>query len=223
MSDFNNNANVARPARVTANRDIVTVPTLWKWAAQGKVFEAGMGMEDTAVSTLAAIADITASCSLQAPTASTTLVIPILLAVSLTVDGNALTELSVSFTKPSGLTGTALTLSGTALTSKHCVYQTNPAKTAQTATALSAVTVSVLVAADYVEYQRKIAIDAVLTTGLVAMGGPSNVATINFLQEGAPHIMTSGAAMLVTVKNGTTDGKFKPYIQWAEVTIDDLL
>jgi len=221
MSDFTNNNSVATTARVTANRDLVTLPTLWKWAAEGKVFEAGLGMEDTAIATLAAVNDQTASCSLQAPNSTTTLVIPIMAKIAILNDGSALTQLSVSFTKPSGLTATAMTLSGTAMTSKHALYQKNPALTAQTATALTVVTVSALVAADYVEYARDQADDAFLTNATSQVGYATMA--YNFLKEGAPHIMASGAAMIISVINSTTDGTFKPYLMWAEVTIADLV
>jgi len=222
MSDFTNNVGTPNTARITANRDLVTTPTLWKWAAQGKVFEAGLGMEDTAIATLAAVNDQTASCSLQAPVSTTTLVIPILAKIAIMNDGSALSQISASFTKPSGLTATAMTLSGTAMTSKHCLYRTGgAAKASQTATALTVVTVSALVAADYVEYARDQADDAFLTNATSQVGYATM--TYNFLKEGAPHIMTSGAALLISVLNSTTDGTFKPYLMWAEVTIDDLL
>jgi hypothetical protein len=224
MADFTNSNNIPFPARVTDNRDVITMPTLWKWVAQGKVFEAGLGLEDAAKASIASIDDIYPVFSLQAPTSTTLLVIPILLKVGLAADGNALTEFSVAFTKPAALCATALTLSGTAMTSKHALYRKNPALTAQQATALFTVTASALVAADYVEYDRSIAVDAALTTGLVNFGeGPSNVKTYRFLDEGSPHVMTSGAAMLVYVKNGDTNATSKAYMQWAEVTEADLV
>jgi hypothetical protein len=224
MADYTNNNSVSTTARVTANRDLVTVPALWKWAAEGKVFEAGLGLEDSAIAAAASVQDVTGTFTLQAPSSTTLLVVPILLKVALTNDGSALSQLAVTFTKPAGLCATALTLSGTALTSKHAVYKKNPALTAQQATALSGVTVSALLAADYVEYDRSIAIDAALTTGLPNFGGgPSNVKTYRFLQDGAPHIMTSGAAMIVYVVNSTTDALAKTYMMWAELTEADLV
>ncbi len=222
MSDFTNNVGTPNTARITAKRDLVTIPTLWKWVAEGKVFEAGLGMEDTAIAMLAAINDQTASCSLQAPVSTTTLIIPIMTKIAILDDGSALTDISVAFTKPAGLTAAAFTLSGTAMTSKHCLYRTGgAAKASQSATALTGVTVSVLVAADYVEYARAQADDAFLTAATSQVG--YNTMVFNFLKDGAPHILSAGAAMLITVKNGTTDGTFKPYFMWAEVSIDDLL
>ena len=85
------------------------------------------------------------------------------------------------------------------------------------------VTASALVAADYATYDYLLPVDALLTTGKVALGGgPSNVHTWRFLKDGYPHILTSGAAMLIFASNSTTDATAKCYIQWAEVTIDDL-
>ncbi len=210
----------------TRNRDLSTIPVLWKWAAQGKVFEAGAGMEDSAIAALAAVNDQTASFALVAPSGTSTLIVPILIRASMAVDGNALTQLSLSFTKPQGLLGTIATIAtGTAFTSKHCVYKTGGAvKAAQTASALYTCTTAVLVAADYVEYERRIAVDALLTTGLVNFGnGPSNVYEKLLLTPSEIHIMTASAAMLVSVINSTTDATFKPYMMWAELTEDDLL
>ena len=224
MSDFTNNNNVATVARVTANRDIVVAPNLWKWAVQGKIFEASAnGLMDAGVATVATLDDITPTFSLQAPSSTSLLVIPLLLKVTLTVDGNGATELIVTFTKPAGLCATTMTLSGTAMTSKHALYRKNPALTAQQATALYTVTASALVSADHVEYDRRQAIDAVLTTGLIALGeGPSNCQTYD-LTKPVPHILTSGAAMLVYADNTTTDALVKCYMMWAEVEEADLV
>jgi len=191
---------------------------------EGKVFEAGYGLEDSAITCEGAVDDVNVAYSLQAPAGTDLLIIPILLKICITDDGGQLTTFQLMFTKPAGLCATTLVLTpGTALTSKHCLYQTNPKKAEQKATTLSALTSSALVAADYVSYHRGHVITNVLTSGLVAMGeGPSNVHTFRFLKEGAPHIMTSGAAMLVHVNSADTDSATTCYMQWAEVTEDDL-
>ena len=223
MSDYQNRSSVAQAARVNGAGDIITSDTLLRWAVQGKIFEAGFGAADSAIAMVAAVADTTPSYSLQSPASTSLLVIPILAKVAIIVDGNAITKIICAFTKPAGLCATAMTLSGTALTSKHCLYRSSPAPTAQQSTVVSGVTASALVAADYVAYHYGQAIDAVLTTGKVALGeGPSNVHALRFLEDGFPHILTSGAAMLLYVTNGTTDGTSKTYFQWAEVTKDDL-
>lgn len=224
MADFTDNNNVAQSARVTGNRNVVTLPAMWKWLAQGKIFEAGLGPEDTPVDSEAALADITATFSLQSPSAAKPLVIPLFVKFMMIADGGALSNFQLAFTKPAALCATALTLSGTALTSKHSLYRTNPKQTEQTAEALSTVTVSVLVAADYISYHFSHLIDSVLTSGLVALGsGPSNVHDLRFLQDGLPHIMTAGAAMLMNCYTGTSDSTWFPYIQWAELELADLL
>ncbi len=216
--------NVPQTIRVSGERDVITSPSLLRWAVEGKVFEAGYGLEDTAIDSESTVNDITATFSLQAPAAKNLLVIPILLKLCLTDDGGALQVFQVSFTKPAALCATVLTLSGTALTSKHCLYRTGGAAIAeQQASALSTVTVSALVAADYISYHRGNSINSALTSGLVTMGsGPSNVQTFRFLEEGAPHILTSGAAMLIDTSTASTDSKWTAYMQWAEVTENDL-
>ncbi len=224
MSDYTNNNSVATTARVTAKRDQVTIPNIWKWAVEGKVFEASCnGLLDAGIAATATLDDITPQFSLQAPSSTSLLVIPLMLKVTLTVDGNGATDLMITFTKPAGLCATTMTLSGTAFTSKHCLYRKNPALTAPLATVLYTVTASALVSADHVEFDKREAIDAVLTTGLVAFGeGPSNCQVYD-LTKPAPHILTSGAAMLVYVDNTTTDALAKCYMMWAEVTEDDLI
>jgi hypothetical protein len=220
--DFENRHGAAQRAKLTGSGDILSSSTLMRWAVEGKVFEAGYGLEDTAIAMDTTWADTTPIFSLQAPASSSLIVIPLKLKLMVHDDGNALTLFGVAFTKPAGLCDTTMTLSGTALTSKHCCYRTNPAQTAQQSTALSNVTASALLAADYIAYHYGNAIDAMLTTGLANMGGPQNVQTWNFLKDGLPHMMTSGAAMLVYVDNGTTDANCTAYMQWAEVTKDDL-
>jgi len=226
MADLKDRNDVPQAGGVNGKRDIIVAPNLYRWAAEGKVFEAGYGLEDTAIDSegSATVNATTATFSLQAPSSSSLLVIPLLLKLCITTEGGAVAYYQLMFTKPAGLCATSMTLSGTALTSKHCLYRTGgEAKAVQQSTALSTVTVSALVAADYVSYHRATIADNSLTTLLPAMGtGPSNVQTFNFMQDGVPHIMTSGAAMIVYAYNATTDTAYTAYMQWAEVTKDDL-
>jgi len=227
MPDFKDRNNVIDAGGLTGERDVITTPNLYRWLMEGKIFEAGYGLEDSAVDGegSATVDDTTATFSLQAPASSSLLVIPLLLKLGIVSEGGAVAFFQLMFTKPAGLCATALTLSGTALTSKHCVYRTNPAQTAQQATTLSTVTVSSFAsaAADFVSYHRGVLADNTLTTLLPSMGsGPSNTHVFNFLEDGAPHIMTSGAAMLFYGYNAGGDTSFIAYMQWAEVTEDDL-
>ena len=224
MADFLDKSNVAVAARVTRNRDVVTSPNYLKWLAQGKVFEAGFGPEDTAADSQAAIDDTLATFALQA-SGSTKIVIPLLLKLAMTADGGALTRLDVAFTKPAGLCATALTLTGgRAMTSIHNMYRTSPAQTGPTASALYgaattfAITVSALVAADYVNAHYETWIDAALTVMT-----QRQTITFNFMNEGVPHGMTAGAVMLVYINTAVADSTWLPYIQWAEVEEEDLL
>jgi|GEM_PF-3033421 len=222
MSDFKDKNDNALSAYIGRDRVIVTQPKLWKWAAEGKVFEAGLDMEDTAIPTLAAIADITASCALVSPSSSSLFVIPILLKLAITNDGSALTDISVSFTKPAGEIAAAYSCTGTAMTTKQSLYATSPAKYNQQASALTVCTVSILTTDEWIEYDRPQADDAFLGTADGSFVG-YNVRTYRFLDDGAPRLLNGEASMLVTVANSTTDGAFRPYMQWAEVTMDDLL
>jgi len=221
---FQNRLGTGKSGRVNGANDLVTSSSLWRWTIEGKVFEAGYGLEDSAITSEGAVNDLNVAFTLQAPAASDLLVIPIMLKICIIADGSSLTTFQVLFTKPAELCATKLAISGgTALTSKHCLYRTNPALQTQRAESYSAATSTALVAADYISYHRGHVVNAVLTSGLVAMGeGPSNVHTFRFLQEGAPHILTSGAAMMVHVNDAATDTTSTVYMQWAEVTEDDL-
>lgn len=214
--------------RVNRAGNLEISDSVFRWTMEGKIFEAGFGAGDSAIALDATYADITPLFSLQAPASSSVLVIPIITKLAIVDDGNSITIYSLTFTKPAGLCNTALVLSGgTALTSKHDMYRTDPEQTAQQATAFSNLTATALIASDYIAYHYGAAIDAVLTTGLVGLGdGPSNVHTWNFFDEdfveGFPHILTSGAAQLIYGQNSTVDATALCYFQWAEVTEDDL-
>lgn len=223
MADLKDRSDVPQAGGVTGKRDIIVSPNIYRWAVEGKIFEAGFGLEDTAINSSTTVADTTPTFALQAPNSAALLVVPILLKLFITADGGGLQTYAVSFTKPSGLCATSMTLSGTALTSKHSSYRANPAPTSQQAIALSGVTASALVAADYVQYHGGHSVDAAITSGLVTMGsGPSNAHIFSFLKEGAPHIMTSGAAMLVHCDTTSSASTWTCFMQWAEVTKDDL-
>ena len=222
MSDFLTRANVPVSGGVTGARDLIVIPSLFKWLAEGKIFEAGMGAESTAIVSSDALAETEPQISLQAPT-NDTLVIPIMLKLCCTADGGALSNVQVAFTKAAVLCATSLTLSGTAAHHKsnaNKAYNTSPEATALYGDKIAA---SALTVSDYISYDRRIAIDALLTTGVVNLGdGASNVQTYRFLQEGAPRIMAQGSAMLIYLYTGTSDSSWTYYIQWAEVKAADL-
>ena len=226
MADFLNNSNVAVAGRTNANRDLVTSPNYLRWLAQGKVFEAGFGVESTPADSQAAIDDTLVTFALQAPSADSPLVIPILLKLMMVADGGALTRIDVAFTKPASQCATALALSGgrAMLGGSLPMYRTTAKSFTAQASALYgaattfAITSTALVAADYISFHYDSYIDAALTV----MTQPP-VKTFNFLLEGLPHILTNGAAMLVYINTGTSDSTWIPYMQWAELTEDDLV
>lgn len=228
---FQNDSGVVRPAVVSGNRDLLSLDVPAQWLVEGKIFEAGFGPEDVPneenTQTGIALDDTKPSYALQAPAGAVPIVIPLVFKLMLSADGAPGQKLQVAFTKPAGLCATLLALSGgTALTSKHSLFRSNPKQNTQQATAIygDSITATALVAADYISYLNSIIADAVLSTGLVALGeGPSNTHTLRFLEDGCPHAMTAGAAMLVYMTTQTTDAVIAAYMQWAEVEEDDLL
>jgi len=224
MSDYLNDAGVAKAGRVTNNRDTVVSPNYWKWLAQGKIFEAGFGAEDTAADSQAAIDDTLVTFALQS-SGSTKIVVPLVFKDMMVADGGALTRIDIAFTKPAALCATAHTLTGgRAMTSIHNMYRTSPAQTGPTASALYgaattfAITSSALVAADYVDAHYETWIDAALTVMT-----QRQTVVFNFMRDEVPHALTAGACMLVYINTGTSDSTHLPYIQWAELELGDLI
>jgi hypothetical protein len=201
----------------------------YKWLVQGKLFEAGFGAEDTAADSQASIDDTLVTFALQAG-AGSKIVIPLYLRLAMTAEGGALGRADVAFTKPAALCATALTLTGgRAMTSIHNMYRTVPAQNGPTASALYgaattfAITASALVAADYVDYQRRSWIDNAISVGLPMLGGgTADCLEWNFMNQ-MPRGLTAGAAMLVYINTGTSDSTWFPYVQWAELDVDDLI
>lgn len=226
MADFQDKNNVAQAAYVTGMRDQPSVPILWKWLAEGKIFEAGFGCEevDDEENTTTALAETTPQYILQAPASTNLFVIPIMLKLSWSTDGGGINNWNYVFIKPAGLVATTFAITSPAsLPYVGCMKLTNPAQSAPQAGAYYAdpITVSALVAGDSVAYEYGTANDAFTTVGLVPPDAGC-VRTTNFLAEGSPRIMTSGAAMLVYTISGTSDAVVAAYMQWAEVTEDDL-
>jgi len=229
MSDYLDSGNAPVAGRVTRNRDLVVSANYWKWLAQGKLYEAGFGAEDTAADSQAAIDDTLVTFALQAG-AGSKIVIPLFLRLAMVTEGGALGRADVAFTKPAALCATSLALTGgRAMTSIHNMLRTVPAQNPPTASALYgaattfAITATALVAADYVDYQRRSWVDNMISVQLPELeGGPSDSLVWNFMAQ-LPRGMTAGAAMLVYINTGTADSTWFPYVQWAEVDAEDLL
>ena len=231
MADFQNKNNVAGAGLITGNRTLVGTPELLRFAAQGKVFAAGHGLQSDAMDSQAETTltpdDVKATFALQAPSSSSTLVIPILLRVCWEVEGGAATDHQLIFTKAASECATALTMSGRdMIVNNFPIYSTTPVQDAPQASALYGVattfllTVSALTAADQIMYDFTAHVDNNVSAPLT---GTSQQVQWNFLRDGCPHVLTSGAAMIFYISSATSDAKIHPYMQWLELEADDLL
>jgi hypothetical protein len=234
MADFTNNNGVATAARVTANRDLVTVDSYFRWVAEGKVFEAGQSLQSAGLDSQGETAltpdDVKASFALVAPNSSNKIIVPILFKAMFEGDGGAAPDSWLIFTRAAGATGVALTLSGTAVNAQNCLYATAPVKATPAATVLKGVattfllTVSALdTANDCVLYHMALMQDAAATTAGFGEGPMGYYQQSNFLKEGMPRFMTNGAAMIYYVSAASSDAVFHPYIQWAELDPADVV
>ena len=228
MADFQTNAGVSVAARVTGNRDLLTSTHLMKWAAQGKIFEAGQGLQTVAIDSQAEASltpdDTKATYALVAPSGDSPLIIPIMLRVCWEAQGGAATDNHLIFTKKASDCVVDLALSGRASIS---IQNMNKGKShSPKASALYGVvstfllTVSALVDADNVMYDLTAHVDNNVVAPLT---GTSQQVQWNFLADGAPHILAAGAAMIFYISNTSTAALIHPYMQWAEVTEEDLV
>ncbi len=231
MADFTNNNGTATAARVTANRDLVTIPSYYRWVAEGKVFEAGQSLQSTGLDSQAETAlppdDVKASFALVAPNSSNKIIVPILFKVMFEGDGGAAPDSWLIFTRAAGAMGVALTVTGTAVNAVNCLYATNPIKASPAASLVKGVATTFLVtvsaldtANDCVLYHMALMTDAFATA--IGNSCAGSFQQHNFLQEGLPRFMTNGAAMIYYVSAATSDAVFHPYIQWAELDPADV-
>jgi len=224
MAQFIDRGNVPVAARVTGNRDLITSPSVLRWVAEGKVFQAGQGCESTAVDcgvNSATIDETLPTFSLQAPPVGV-FVVPLELKIMMTDDGDTLSNWQICFTKAATLCATTMKISGTAM---HHVSNLNATfNNGAASVALYTPTVSALTVADYISIGKGHSVVDGTTTGKPNLGdGASNVKTYCFLgKEGLPHIMANGSAMLVYLYTATAVSKWTTYIQWAELTANDL-
>lgn len=228
MSDYQTNAGVPVAARVTGNRDLLTSTHLMKWAAQGKIFEAGQGLQTVGVDSQGEPTvdpDATlATFALVAPTATSPLIIPIMLRICTEVQGTAATDSHIIFTKAAEDCATDLVLSGRAMISIQNMNKgkshTPQASALYGVVSTFALTVSTLVDADNVLYD----LTAMAINNVTApLTGASQQVQWNFLADGAPHIMAAGSAMIFYISSAGGDAKVHQYMQWAEVTEEDLV
>ena len=229
MADFQNASGTPIPGKVTGNGYLGVVDAPLRWLAQGKVFEAGHGLQDTAADsqgeTTMTPDDVKATLALQA--VGNKLVVPLVWRIMWEAEGGAATDYQLIITKASAQCATKLTLSGRdALQPGLNMYRANPAKASPTASALYGVattfllTVSALVTADMCMYDFAILVD---NNVLSPVTNSSRLYERHFLREGVPHIMTDGAAMIFYISSATTDATVHPYIQWAELDEADLI
>lgn len=230
MADFENNENTPITARVVGNRDVVGLPSYFKWLAEGKIFEAGQGIQTVGIDsgTTAAVTpdDEIAAFALVAPAGKTPLVVPLFLKIMYEGEGNPANDIYLIFTKSAGQCATTLALVGRDMINEACMYQTSPVKAGPAASPLYgvatsfALAVSALVDADAILYDMVVLVDNNIT---VPLPGSSQQYSYNFMRGAVPHILTSGAAMIGYCNAADTDSILHPYMQWAELEPDDLL
>lgn len=217
MADFSDSDATPKAGRVTKNRDIVFAPNLLKWAYEGKLWTAGVGIENAGIDSDSAWDDLAPGCGLVAPASSRTLILPIMVRVMTHTEGGAAPYVQVCVTRAASDCATTLTVSGTALTAiqNHNVTYTTSPSAACTYTC----TASALTNADYQSIIKGITVDNTVANTGGNVFNRGTVLEIDMLEQ--PRILHSGAALLVYVYTGTTDTKYTYAITWAELTESD--
>lgn len=219
MADATNNSNTAQALRVTGNRDLVTASNLLKWTAQGKVWSVGVGVENAGIDGAAAIADITPTFALVAPTDPNVYVLPIMVRIGIHTEGGALQQIMVATTRAASDCATTLVISGTAFPAKQNALAGNTG--APQSAGVYTATASALTEADYIMHDLATTPDNPVSGTTGAYYNRGTTYELNMLED--PKILRSGAALLVWSVTGTTDTKNIPYITFAELTVDDFV
>ena len=220
MSDFETREGIPRAGGLTGARDIIVVPNILRWVAEGKVFSAGVGYENAGIDSDGVALDAASpEAALVASTSSDIYVLPLLVRMSTHTEGGYFPRIIVGITRAAADCATTLVVSGTAFPSilNHNVALSTKAPTAA-ATYTS--TASALTNADYVCVIKAVAADNPVT-GTGGLGfNRGTVFELDLSRD--PHLLQAGAALLVYPNTQTTDTKYCPYIMWAELTEDDL-
>ncbi|KKL92130.1 hypothetical protein LCGC14_1887780 [marine sediment metagenome] len=190
--------------RLSRRGEIVIPDYLWQLAAEGRLYIAGLGAEETAVDSAAALDDQTPTFELAAP-ASGTIVVPLYMAFHMKTDGGALTQADITYSlSGTGVAGTALDPKGLLSTEPRAavatVQHTMSAGTAQSDTNNTVIK----------HYEI---MDAVLTTGAPMANGETS---IKWTPE-YPIFLYQGGALLVYLYTTTSDSTWVPTIVWAEL------
>lgn len=221
MADFTNNSGTAVAGRVTANRDQITIASLLKWTAQGKVWACGVGVENAGIDSAAALDDTTPTFALVAPSSTSVYVVPIMVRISTHTEGGAIAYINTAITRAASDCATTLAVTGTAFTAKQNKLAGNTGS--PQSSVIYTCTSSALTNADCISVEKAIASDNTTSGTGGALFNEGTTYTRNFLKEDDVYILNGGAGLLVYCYTATTDTKHMPYFVFAELTADDLL
>lgn len=220
MANFTNNSGTSVAGRVTNGRDMVVHPNLLKWAYEGKLWTAGVGIENAGISGVSTLDDTSPEASLVAGASDSVFVLPIFLRASVHTEGGAANKLYVAVTRAATDCATSLKVSGTAFTAiqnHNVTYDSSP-----TAKATYTSTASALTNADYqCIYLAQQADNPVSGTGGLGFNAGC-VFELDLLET--PRLLHSGAALLTYIYTGNaTIQKYLFALTWAELTASDLV
>lgn len=226
MTDFKNRSNVALSGGITGNRDIITSSSLLRWVAEGKVFSAGVGVENTGIDSDSDTKnEQSPEAALVTSHSQGVYILPILVRMSVHTEGGALNIMHVVVTRAAtDVAAGSTVITGTAMPSIQ--NHNSGLKNKPTAKPLyTAAIAGALANTDFIMLIKAIQADNPISgTGGLGFGGGTGQGTVHFeldmLED--PYLLSDGASLLIYPNTGTTDQKYMPYIVWAELTEDDL-
>ncbi len=219
--------NLANP-RTNAAQELLVPDYYLELAMQGRIFSAGDGIESTKNDSLAALADITPSYILKAPSGNGGVaILPLEFVFELETEGGAEPALQVAYV----MKDVAITTAGTPLVALNhyndpngvrgsvAICQLNPTVGVIVSAAGIAGNENVVMASALNLVDNLITVETIVTgaaAGGAIQGDLSNSLTLRW-RPVAPVPMVNGSMMHINLYTGTTDSKWRVQFTWAEV------
>ncbi len=199
------------PAANTAGEQI-GAGQLLDWVLKGYVFTGGSVLVDAAdIATVSTLADTTPILALESPLGTDIVVVPLRITCCITDDGGGTNSVSVMWTKSRLESAVRLAFTGGTALKISNNYTPNPQAVSQCTLGYT-VTSAALTAEESIVLAHAMAADACITTGLIQGND-----RFDYSFKNNPIILTEGAALLMDGYSGSSAGKIRPVITWAEL------
>lgn len=199
------------PAANTAGEQIITGQVM-DWAMKGYVYSAGILVDDSDISVVTTLDDLTPTVALQSPVGGDYIVLPLRVNCNVTAITGGLTTLDLVFTKAAAECATTLTLTGSAMPGTHNHYTPNPTSIRKS-TCIYTVSASALTNVD----TAILAHGNLVADGLAAASMMQLSHVFDYSFEDSPIALTDGAALLLYGYSASTANTIRVSFTWVEI------